>query len=115
MDTSPVPLKPAVFHILLALADQERHGYAIMQAVREQSGGRVKLQTGSLYRHLATLIDEDLVAEGPTPRHVEDSRRGTHYRLTARGRQALEQERRYLAGVMATLGGLRAAWRKNPL
>lgn len=113
MDTSPAPLKPAVFHILLALANQESHGYAIMQTVREQSGGRVRLQTGSLYRHLATLIDQGLVAEGPAPRHVEDPRRGTHYRLTARGRQALEDERRYLAGLMAALGTVRAAWRKE--
>jgi DNA-binding PadR family transcriptional regulator len=113
MDTSSAPLKPAVFHILLALANHDSHGYAIMQTVREQSGGRVRLQTGSLYRHLATLIEQGLVVEGPAPRHVEDSRRGTHYRLTARGRQALEHERRYLAGVIATLGTLRAAWRKE--
>jgi DNA-binding PadR family transcriptional regulator len=115
MGVSPTPLKPAVFHILLALASHESHGYGIMQTVREQSGGRVKLQTGSLYRHLALLIDQGLVAEGPAPRDVEDSRRGTHYRLTARGRQALEQERRYLAGVVAMLGGLRVNGRKGSL
>jgi DNA-binding PadR family transcriptional regulator len=115
MGASSASLKPAVFHILLALASHESHGYAIMQTVREQSGGRVKLQTGSLYRHLAMLIDQGLVAEGPAPRQVEDARRGTHYRLTPRGRQALEQERRYLAGVMEMLGGLRANWRKESL
>jgi len=115
MGTSAAPLKPAVFHILLALASQESHGYAIMQLVREQSGGRVRLQTGSLYRHLALLIEQGLVAEGPAPRQVEDARRGTHYRLTSRGRQALDQERRYLAGVMAMLGGLRANGRKESL
>jgi DNA-binding MarR family transcriptional regulator len=65
-----------------------------MQTVREQSGGRVKLQTGSLHRHLTALIDEGLVAEGPAPRHVEDSRRGTPYRLTARGRRAPRTMRR---------------------
>ncbi len=115
MGTSSLPLKPAVFHILLALASHESHGYAIMQTVAEQSGGRVQLRTGSLYRHLATLIEQGLVAEGPSPRQVEDSRRGTHYRLTSRGRQALEQERRYLAGVIAMLGGLRGTWRKDLL
>jgi DNA-binding PadR family transcriptional regulator len=113
--TQPKPLKPAVFHILLALVDNESHGYAIMQAVREQSGGRVPLQTGSFYRHLTKLIDQGLVAEAPAPRQVEDARRGTHYRLTARGRQALERERTYLADVMATLGGLRPASRKGSL
>jgi len=75
----------------------------------------VRLQTGSLYRHLALLIEQGLVAEGPAPRQVEDARRGTHYRLTSRGRQALDQERRYLAGVMAMLGGLRANGRKESL
>ena len=107
------PLKPAVFHILLALAEHDSHGYAIMQAVREQSGARVRLQTGSFYRHLARLIDTGLVTEAPAPRQVEDSRRGTHYRLTAQGRQALEQERRYLAGVMTTLRALRLASRSG--
>jgi DNA-binding PadR family transcriptional regulator len=113
-DTSK-PLKPAVFHILLALADRESHGYAIMQAVREQSGGRVPLQTGSFYRHLSKLVDLGLVAEVPARRQAEDPRRGVHYRLTPRGRQALERERRYLADVMAVLGARRPSSRKGTL
>jgi DNA-binding PadR family transcriptional regulator len=102
----PAALKPAAFHILLALADQERHGYAIMQAVREQSGGRVPLQTGSLYRHLTRLIEDGLVAEAAV-RHAEDPRRGSNYRLTAKGRQLLERERRYLSDVVAALERMR--------
>lgn len=101
-------LKPAVFHILLALADGEAHGYAIMQTVREQSGGRVPLQTGSFYRHLSTLIAQGLVAESAGPRRPEDPRRGTHYRLTPRGKQALALEREHLAGVLAALNGLKS-------
>jgi DNA-binding PadR family transcriptional regulator len=101
------PLKPAMFHILLAIADQDRHGYAIMQAVREQSGGRVPIQTGSFYRHLSRLIALGLVVETAV-RHPEDPRRGTHYRLTPSGRDVLERERRYLADVMSTLNRLRA-------
>ena len=74
----PAPLKPAVFHILLALADRESHGYAIMQAVREQSGGHVPLRTGSFYRHLSKLIRDGLVVESadrpearrPAPRRL---------------------------------------------
>lgn len=100
------PLKPAMFHILLALADQDRHGYAIMQTVREQSGGRVPIQTGSFYRHLTRLIDDGLVTEAAV-RHAEDPRRGTHYRLTANGRALLERERRYLAGVVAAMDRLK--------
>lgn len=105
-------LKPAVFHILLALAEGDSHGYAIMQTVREQSGGRVPLQTGSFYRHLSTLMANGLVAEAPTPKDVEDPRRGTHYRLTPRGRQALELEREHLAGVMAALNQLKPSSRR---
>lgn len=100
-------LKPALFHILLALAEGDSHGYAIMQAVREQSAGRVPLQTGSFYRHLTKLIDAGLVAEAPSPRSPEDPRRGTHYRLTSRGRQALELERQYLASVVSSLNAMR--------
>jgi hypothetical protein len=49
-----LPLKPLIFHILLALAEEERHGYAIMREVRERSGGHIRLETGPLYRHLTT-------------------------------------------------------------
>lgn len=106
-------LKPAVFHILLALAEGDSHGYAIMQTVREQSAGRVPLQTGSFYRHLSTLIDQGLVAEGPTPSRPEDSRRGTHYRLTPRGRQALELERDHLKSLVSALSHLKPSTRRQ--
>ena len=65
-NSSP-PLKPAVFHILLALAEEDRHGYAIMQKVREQSGGQIPLQTGSFYRHLSKLIEAGLVGGSGGP------------------------------------------------
>jgi DNA-binding PadR family transcriptional regulator len=102
------PLKPAPLHILLVLADRTAHGYAIMQAVREQSGGRVPLQTGSFYRHLTWLIDNGLVAEAPARRQPADARRGTQYCITARGRDALERERRYFSGLLASLDGIRS-------
>jgi DNA-binding PadR family transcriptional regulator len=101
------PLKPAIFHILLALASGDSHGYAVMQAVRDQSGGRVPLQTGSFYRHLSRLIDLGLVAEAPAPRQVEDPRRGTHYRLTPRGRQALELERQHLSSLVTSMNAIK--------
>ena len=100
MDMSP-PLKPAVFHILLALSGREIHGYAVMQAVREQSNGRVPLQTGSFYRHLSRLMDDGLVEEAPAPRGATDPRRGAYYRLTPRGRQRLAAERRRLVELVA--------------
>jgi DNA-binding PadR family transcriptional regulator len=110
MDISE-PLKPAILHILLALAGAERHGYAIMQAVREQSGGSVPLRTGSFYRHLSTLIDAGWIAESAAPADV-DSRRGAYYRLTGRGRDALETERRRMVGLIAAFPGSRRSPRK---
>ena len=62
-ENTPPALKPAVFYILLALAERDSHGYAVMQAVRERSAGQVPLRTGSFYRHLAQLIEDGLVAE----------------------------------------------------
>jgi DNA-binding PadR family transcriptional regulator len=94
-------LKPAVLHILLALADEERHGYAIMQAVQEQSGGAVPLRTGSFYRHLSKLIEAGWIAEAAARPSDADPRRGTYYRLTARGREALDAERRRLLNLIA--------------
>lgn len=106
-------LKPAVLHILLALADEDRHGYAIMQAVNEQSCGAVPLRTGSFYRHLSKLIDAGWVAEA-APRSVnDDPRRGTYYRLTARGREALDAERRRLVSLIAAFPQGRRAARKS--
>ena len=111
MDISP-PLKPAALHILRALADGDSHGYAIMVAVREQSGGEIPLQTGSFYRHLSRLIGDGLVDEAPKRRNGDDDpRRGAYYRLTPRGRQRLATERRRLAGLVAALGT--ASSRKN--
>ena len=94
-------LKPAALYILLALVEGDLHGYAVMQAVREMSGGRVPLRTGSFYRHLSQLIDAGLVAEAAPRRAPVDPRRGADYRLTARGRKVLEGERRHLAGLVA--------------
>jgi DNA-binding PadR family transcriptional regulator len=95
------PLKPAVFHILLALAGGEKHGYAVMLAVREQSGGAIPLQTGSFYRHLGKLIDAGLVAPGKGRPADADPRRGAYYRLTPRGNQVLAVEKQRLRDVLA--------------
>jgi DNA-binding PadR family transcriptional regulator len=107
------PLKPAVFYILLTLAERESHGYAVMQAVRERSGGQVPLRTGSFYRHLGKLIDAGLVEETPRRPADADPRRGAHYRLTPRGRERFEQERRRMADLVALSGGLRRTPQKG--
>ncbi|MEZ5319035.1 MAG: PadR family transcriptional regulator [Vicinamibacterales bacterium] len=105
-------LKPAVFHILLALAGRDLHGYAAIQAVREQSAGRVPLNTASFYRHLNGLLDAGLVAEAPRP-SGDDPRRGAYYRTTASGRAALAAERRRLADLVAALDALRPSRRRS--
>jgi PadR family transcriptional regulator PadR len=107
------PLKPSALYILLALVEGDLHGYAVMQAVREVSGGRVPLRTGSFYRHLSQLIDADLVAEAAPRRVPADPRRGADYHLTARGRQVLDRERRHLAGLVATMDAARPSSRKG--
>jgi DNA-binding PadR family transcriptional regulator len=96
------PLTAPVLHLLMALADEDRYGYALMQAVSEQSGGAVRLRTGSLYRYLSQLIDGGLVVEVGS-RAGDDPRRGTYYRLTPRGRRLLAAEGRRLATLAAAI------------
>jgi DNA-binding PadR family transcriptional regulator len=102
MDISS-PLRPALFHILLALAEGDLHGYGIMQAIRAQSDGRLMPRTGSFYPQLARLMEADLVSEAPSRRPGDDPRRGAYYRLTPRGRRVLEAEKQRLADLVASL------------
>jgi DNA-binding PadR family transcriptional regulator len=99
-------LKPAAFHILLALGDGDSYGYAVMQAVRHGSGGRVPLSTGSFYRHLGKLIDGGLVAESAVRPTGDDPRRGTYYRLTPLGHRVLAEERQRLLSLVEAIDEL---------
>lgn len=97
-----LPLTPAVFHILLALADGERHGYAIMQEVAGLTGGSLRLSPGTLYSALKRLLTGGLVEETeerPDP-GLDDERR-RYYRLTGLGRRAAEAEARRLQELVA--------------
>ena len=100
-------LKPVAFHILASLADRDKHGYAMMQAVRQLSGGQIPLQTGSFYRHLGRLMAAGLIAETASRPSGDDPRRGAYYRLTPRGREALGAETRRLSDLLAAIGTLR--------
>jgi DNA-binding PadR family transcriptional regulator len=113
--SDPPPLKPAVFHVLLALAEGATHGYAAMQAVREQSVGQINIGTASFYRHLARLMDDGLVAEARRPADPEhdDPRRGAYYQLTPLGRRVLTAERNRLAALVAAIDALKPA-RRGP-
>jgi DNA-binding PadR family transcriptional regulator len=96
-----LPLKPLIFHILLALAEEERHGYAIMREVRERSGGRIRLETGPLYRHLKRLLDDGLVEESDyRPAPDQDDQRRRYYRLTAMGRAVMAGEAERMAELV---------------
>jgi DNA-binding PadR family transcriptional regulator len=88
-----VPLKPHWFHVLLSLADQEQHGYGIMQEVLERTGGKVRLWPATLYGTIKRLIEADLIEESdsrPAP-ELDDARR-RYYRLTRFGRRVLAAE-----------------------
>lgn len=91
-DLSPfLPLSSATLHILLSLAGEELHGYAIMQEVRRQSEGKYKLGPGTLYDNLQKLIDRKLVEElGRRP--GDDDPRRRYYRLSSLGRGVLTAE-----------------------
>jgi DNA-binding PadR family transcriptional regulator len=87
------PLTPAVFHVLLALADGERHGYAIMQEVAASTGGRIRMGPGTLYGTIKRLLEARMIEESderPDP-DLDDERR-RYYRLTALGQRAVRAE-----------------------
>jgi DNA-binding PadR family transcriptional regulator len=82
-----LPLTPAMFQVLVALADGEKHGYAIVKEVARRTNDRVRLHTGTLYTALRRFVDDGLVeesAERPDPALDDERRR--YYRLTERGR-----------------------------
>jgi DNA-binding PadR family transcriptional regulator len=87
------PLTPAVFHILLALANKDQHGYAIMKQVEADSQGKVSMGPGTLYGSLKRMLDAGLVAESDrkVDRALDDQRR-IYYKITALGKKALMAE-----------------------
>jgi DNA-binding PadR family transcriptional regulator len=105
-------MKPIPLQILLVLADGDSHGYGAMQAIRARTSGSVAVQTGSFYRHLGNLIDDGWVVEVAGRREGDDPRRGTYYRITPRGRQALADEKRRLTDLVAQLKRVRLSPRK---
>jgi DNA-binding PadR family transcriptional regulator len=90
---SLLPLPPAVFHILIALADRDRHGYSIMQDVAARTSGKVQLSAGTLYSSVRRMLEQGLIeelAESPDPSSTDERRR--YYRLTRFGRRAAAAE-----------------------
>lgn len=94
-------LQPAVFHILMALADEDRHGYAIIQEVRARTNGEVRLSPGTLYRSIQRMLDDGLieeVRERPAP-ELDDERR-RYYRITKTGKSVAREEANRLADLV---------------
>lgn len=98
-----LPLTPTVFHILLALADGEKHGYAIMQEVEARTGGAMRMGPGTLYGSVQRMLKDGLIVEVESPPRadaLDSEERRRFYRLTASGRQVLQAEVRRLERVV---------------
>ncbi len=97
-----LPLPAATFHILVSLADEDRHGYAIIQDVAARTAGAVQLSAATLYRSVHRMLEEGLIVEvreRPAP-ELDDERR-RYYRLTPLGTAAARAEARRLAELVA--------------
>jgi DNA-binding PadR family transcriptional regulator len=97
-----LPLPTAVFHILVALADRDRHGYSIMQDVAERTSGKVRLSPGTLYSSIRRMLEGGLVEElrdSPDPESQDERRR--YYRLTQFGRGVAVAEAKRLSDLLS--------------
>ena len=96
-----LPLPPATFHILLALADGDRHGYAIIQDIAARTGGAVRLSAGTLYRSVQRMLEQGLLEEtSDRPAPDEDDERRRYYRLTPFGRAVARGEAQRLTALV---------------
>jgi DNA-binding PadR family transcriptional regulator len=95
-----LPLPPATFHILLALLDQDRHGYAIIQDVEERTKGELRLSAGTLYRSIARMVEQGLISEVAKRRTAADDARRRYYRLTPLGNACARAEMRRLSELV---------------
>jgi DNA-binding PadR family transcriptional regulator len=97
-----LPLTPAVFHILLALADGEKHGYAIMQEVEDVTEGKVHMGPGTLYGSIKRMLAAGLIEESDDrPDPTLDDERRRYYRQTGLGRKVLREETERMAELTA--------------
>ena len=103
-----LPLAPAVLHILIALGEGERHGYAVMQEVAERTGGKVRMSPGTLYGSIRKMLDEGLIEELFRRSAPADDERRRYYRVTKFGRAVAAAEAERLAALLhhARLNGL---------
>jgi DNA-binding PadR family transcriptional regulator len=98
---SLLPLPPATFHILIAVAEEDRHGYAILQDVEARTGGELRLSAGTLYRSIQRMLEQGLLVETrerPAP-ELDDERR-RYYRITPFGTAVAKAEARRLGQLV---------------
>jgi DNA-binding PadR family transcriptional regulator len=101
-----LPLKPHWFHVMLSLADQEQHGYGIMQEVLQRTDGSVRLWPATLYGSIKRLIDQELIEESDERPAAElDDARRRYYRLTSLGRRVLAAECERLEALVRVIRG----------
>ena len=93
-------MTPAVLHILLSLAAEDRHGLGIAADVKQFTGGRLVLGPGTLYGTIKRLLDSGLIEDLGSPSSEDDDPRRRYYRITPKGRRALEAETLGLATVL---------------
>ena len=91
-----LPLPPATLHILLAVAENERHGYAIMQDVEARTDGELRISAGTLYRAVARMVEQGLISEVERRRTRADDERRRYYRITPFGLAVARAEVRRL-------------------
>jgi len=96
-----LPLTPQILHILVALGDEEKHGYGIMQEVAEATEGRLRLGPGTLYGAIKKLVADGLIEEtSPRPDPAIDDSRRRYYKLTRLGARVASCEANRLAAVV---------------
>ena len=96
-----LPLLPATFHILVALADEDRHGYAIIQDVAARTDGSIRLSPGTLYRSIQRMLEQGLIVETrERPAPEEDDERRRYYRITPLGTAVAKAEVRRLTQLV---------------
>ena len=109
------PLTPAMFHVLLALAGDDLHGYAILKEVELRTAGEVKLSTGTLYGIIKRLLNDGLISElRQRPAARDDDERRRYYRLTPKGREIAELEAERLEKVVALARARRLLKKTQP-
>jgi DNA-binding PadR family transcriptional regulator len=114
MPETPAPLTTAMFHVLLALSDSDKHGYAILKEVIDQTNGEVQLSTGTLYGIIKRLLEGGLIKEVRKPAIKNDDPRRRYYHLTESGRETAVAEAKRLEKLVLRARSKRLIQKLDP-